>query len=253
MCSNHLACRIYALGSAVLFGTSFPAEMRSNVAPIGFILGSILIAVGLGGVQASAQPFIGRGCPSLVFAQFKEDPTHFLLSRPIYRANLADKGCKERQASSRNSRSDYPVNLQCVLLVCRVDSTFQNRRLSLLTGMDHHSRMVNVSSLGSIATTLMERYIGFWSAYLLDLCAVMIAVVVVHLAKPKFGMIQASSSQLLSTIADPERINSSSCRTSVRPSPCRSLPMVCCSGWFQPRCCTSRVSVGEPPPSGTMG
>ncbi|KAH3266556.1 hypothetical protein KXW55_005991 [Aspergillus fumigatus] len=51
---------IYALGSAVLFGTSFPAEMRSNVAPIGFILGSILIAVGLGGVQASAQPFIDQ-------------------------------------------------------------------------------------------------------------------------------------------------------------------------------------------------
>jgi POT family proton-dependent oligopeptide transporter len=56
--------------------------------------------------------------------------------------------------------------------------------------MDHRSRMVNVGSLGSIATTLMEKYIGFWSAYLLDLCAVVLAVVVVHLAKPKFGMIQ---------------------------------------------------------------
>jgi dipeptide/tripeptide permease len=60
MCSNHLACRIYALGSAILFGTSFPSEMRSGVALIGFILGSVLIAVGLGGVQASVQPFIGR-------------------------------------------------------------------------------------------------------------------------------------------------------------------------------------------------
>lgn len=72
MCSNHLACRIYALGSAVLFGTSFPAEMRSNVAPIGFILGSILIAVGLGGVQASAQPFIGRGGPALCSLNLKK-------------------------------------------------------------------------------------------------------------------------------------------------------------------------------------
>lgn len=49
--------------------------------------------------------------------------------------------------------------------------------------------MVNIGSLGSIATTLMEKYIGFWSAYLLDLCAVVLAVIVVHLAKPKFGMI----------------------------------------------------------------
>lgn len=193
------------------------------------------------------------GAPALCSLNLKKTLLTSCLADQYTEQTWRIKGCKERQASSRNSRSDYPVYLQCVLLVCRVDSTFQNRRLSLLTGMDHHSRMVNVSSLGSIATTLMERYIGFWSAYLLDLCAVMIAVVVVHLAKPKFGMIQASSSQLLSTIADPERINSSSCRTSVRPSPCRSLPMVCCSGWFQPRCCTSRVSVGEPPPSGTMG
>jgi POT family proton-dependent oligopeptide transporter len=47
--------------------------------------------------------------------------------------------------------------------------------------------MVNVGSLGSVATTLMEKYIGFWSAYLLDLCAVTICVLVVQLARPKFG------------------------------------------------------------------
>ncbi|KAG2026604.1 hypothetical protein GB937_001386 [Aspergillus fischeri] len=49
---------IYTLESAVLFGTSFHSEMRSGIAT-GFILGSILIAVGLGCIQASVQPFIG--------------------------------------------------------------------------------------------------------------------------------------------------------------------------------------------------
>jgi POT family proton-dependent oligopeptide transporter len=58
----------------------------------------------------------------------------------------------------------------------------------LLTVMARHSRMVNVGSLGSIATTLMEKYIGFWSAYLLDLCAVVLAMVIVLLARPNFGM-----------------------------------------------------------------
>ncbi|KAH1940165.1 hypothetical protein KXW88_004170 [Aspergillus fumigatus] len=133
---------IYALGSAVLFGTSFPAEMRSNVAPIGFILGSILIAVGLGGVQASAQPFID---------QYTEQ---------TWRIRVAKNGKQVVEIPE--------VTIQ----------------------------MVNVSSLGSIATTLMERYIGFWSAYLLDLCAVMIAVVVVHLAKPKFVRPVAQASVL---------------------------------------------------------
>lgn len=51
-----------------------------------------------------------------------------------------------------------------------------------------HCRMVNVGSLGSVATTLMERYIGFWSAYLLDLCAVILCAVMVHLAGNKFGI-----------------------------------------------------------------
>ncbi|KAH2157758.1 hypothetical protein KXW33_006532 [Aspergillus fumigatus] len=131
---------IYALGSAVLFGTSFPAEMRSNVAPIGFILGSILIAVGLGGVQASAQPFID---------QYTEQ---------TWRIRVAKNGKQVVEIPE--------VTIQYIYNV--------------------YYWMVNVGSLGSIDTTLMERYIGFWSAYLLDLCAVMIAVVVVHLAKPKF-------------------------------------------------------------------
>lgn len=47
--------------------------------------------------------------------------------------------------------------------------------------------MVNVGSLGSIATTLMEKHSGFWSAYLLDLIAVIICVVIVQVAKSKFG------------------------------------------------------------------
>lgn len=52
--------RIYALGSAVLFATSFPFMMRRGIATWGFIPGVVLIAIGLGGVQASLQPFIGK-------------------------------------------------------------------------------------------------------------------------------------------------------------------------------------------------
>ncbi|KAH1397381.1 hypothetical protein KXW65_006868 [Aspergillus fumigatus] len=107
---------IYALGSAVLFGTSFPAEMRSNVAPIGFILGSILIAVGLGGVQASAQPFIAD--------QYTEQ---------TWRIRVAKNGKQVVEIPE--------VTIQYIYNV--------------------YYWMVNVGSLGSIATTLMERYIGF--------------------------------------------------------------------------------------------
>ncbi|KAF4175969.1 hypothetical protein CNMCM8694_005195 [Aspergillus lentulus] len=132
---------IYALGSAILFGTSFPSEMRSGVALIGFILGSVLIAVGLGGVQASVQPFIAD--------QYTEQSM---------RIRIRKDG--EEVVESREVTIQYIYNV--------------------------YYWMVNIGSLGSIATTLMEKYIGFWSAYLLDLCAVVLAVIVVHLAKPKF-------------------------------------------------------------------
>lgn len=60
--------------------------------------------------------------------------------------------------------------------------TYEGLKLTFFTG-----RMVNIGSPGSIATTLMEKYIGFWSAYLLDLCAVALCILVVQIARPKFG------------------------------------------------------------------
>ncbi|KAL4981868.1 hypothetical protein BDW68DRAFT_183093 [Aspergillus falconensis] len=47
-------------------------------------------------------------------------------------------------------------------------------------------RMVNIGSLGSIATTLMEKFVGYCSASLLDLCAVVLTVIVVQLTRSKF-------------------------------------------------------------------
>lgn len=117
MYSNHLACRIYALGSAILFGTFFSSEMRSGVALIGFIFGSILIAVGLGGVQASVQPFVGEML-SVMFA-VQRGSHSLLFSGQIYRANYADKNQEEWPASGRKSRTDHSVYLQCILLVRR--------------------------------------------------------------------------------------------------------------------------------------
>lgn len=50
---------IYAAGSAILFATSFPSEMAAGIATPGFVVAAMFIAIGLGGVQSSVQPFIG--------------------------------------------------------------------------------------------------------------------------------------------------------------------------------------------------
>ncbi|KAL4909131.1 hypothetical protein BDW74DRAFT_174343 [Aspergillus multicolor] len=130
---------IYARGSAIPFGTSFPAVMKSNVALIGFILGAVLIAVGLGGVQASVQP------------------------------SIADQ------------RTEQVMRLR----VRDGQRVVEDRELTIQYIYSVYYWMVNVGSLGSIATTSMEIYIGYWSAYLLDLCAVILTVIIVQSAKSK--------------------------------------------------------------------
>jgi POT family proton-dependent oligopeptide transporter len=60
--------------------------MRSGVTLIGFILGSILIAVGLGGVQASVQPFIGK------FSTLGS-PVQGMTLTAVQRTNIQSKLC----------------------------------------------------------------------------------------------------------------------------------------------------------------
>ncbi|KAM5436873.1 peptide transporter ptr2 [Microsporum canis] len=132
---------IYVAGSAILFATSFPSQMQTGVATIGFIPAAILIAIGLGGVQAAVQPFIAD--------QYTETKMRVRVTK-----------------SGQRVVEDPEMTIQYIYNV--------------------YYWMVNFGSLGSIATTLMEKYIGYWSAYLLDLCAVILCVVIIQLARSKF-------------------------------------------------------------------
>lgn len=67
-----MASRIYALGSAVLFATSFPSMMGKDLSIGGFSAGAILIAVGFGGLQASLQPVIGKSLWLLILSGHRD-------------------------------------------------------------------------------------------------------------------------------------------------------------------------------------
>jgi proton-dependent oligopeptide transporter, POT family len=49
------------------------------------------------------------------------------------------------------------------------------------------NRMINVGSLAGLATTLLEKYVGFWAAYLLPFCALWISVFILVTWRIKFG------------------------------------------------------------------
>lgn len=48
-------------------------------------------------------------------------------------------------------------------------------------------KMVNIAALSSIPTTLMERHIGFWAAYLLLTCIFVVAVILVIFWNSRLG------------------------------------------------------------------
>lgn len=65
---------------------------------------------------------------------------------------------------------DSPVHIQCFLLVSNVP---------VLTSMDGANltlRLTNIASLSLIASTYLEKKIGFWAAYLLPLCSVWVLI-----------------------------------------------------------------------------
>ena len=43
--------------------------------------------------------------------------------------------------------------------------------------------MVNVGGIGVLATTILERYVGFWAAYLLPFCIMWISVFTLVIAR----------------------------------------------------------------------
>lgn len=47
--------------------------------------------------------------------------------------------------------------------------------------------MINIGSLGGLATTLLEKYVGFWAAFLLPFCALWISVFILVFWRTEFG------------------------------------------------------------------
>jgi POT family proton-dependent oligopeptide transporter len=57
---------------------------------------------------------------------------------------------------------------------------------------------VNIGSLSGIATTIMERKIGFWAAYLLPTCFLWFATILLLVGRRRFGELRTSKSNVLS-------------------------------------------------------
>ncbi|EIT77787.1 H+/oligopeptide symporter [Aspergillus oryzae 100-8] len=183
-------------GSAILFETSFPRAVQAGAAEGGLATAIVLISPGSGGVRSSIAPFIGM-------SQWK----HQLPGVDnLFELTGHSQGSKERTKVHHRSRAYNPIYLQCVLLVFRPRASF--RHLALLTP---RPMMVNVGGLSALMTTILEKYVGYWVAYLVPLCMMVLSVVPLlawrHtlVQRPPSGSVLPQASRAMMDEAKPEK------------------------------------------------
>ncbi|KAB8244836.1 hypothetical protein BDV35DRAFT_406446 [Aspergillus flavus] len=137
-------------GCLVLFVTSLPAITDGSVKLVGFILAVILIGLGTGGVKATITPFIGDQYPNV--------SPQLIITK---------KG--ERVVTDRMLTMQYIYN---VFYWYGAGSPIHNHLLSLT----NLSRFTSIATLSLIASTYLEKKVGYWAAYLMPLCAFAVVV-----------------------------------------------------------------------------
>ncbi|KAJ7118013.1 putative MFS peptide transporter [Mycena crocata] len=137
---------IYVAGVLILFVTSLPVSLNHGAGLGGLIAAIIVIGVGAGGMKSNLAPFMADQCA---------DPA-------------SGSGGMSITTTSQGER----VVVDPAITLEKVYSIFY--------------WCVNLGSLGGVASTLIEKYIDFWAAFLLPLCSVWITVAVLILGRSKF-------------------------------------------------------------------
>lgn len=57
------------------------------------------------------------------------------------------------------------------------------------------NRMVNIAGLAALATTFLEKYVGFWAAFIPPAGAMALGMIPLVMFRTKFGKISAASVQ----------------------------------------------------------
>ncbi len=132
---------IYIVGLIILLCTSLPVAIEHGAALGGLIAAMIVIGLGTGGIKSNVSPLIAE--------QYRETTPRIRVEKSGERvivdpAVTAQRICAETPPeSNRTSNAD------------RIDMMFY--------------LCINIGSLSPIATTVLEKDVGFWSAYLLPM------------------------------------------------------------------------------------
>lgn len=165
---------VYIVGLIILFCTSLPVAIEHGAALGGLIAAMIIIGLGTGGIKSNVSPLIAeqyRGTKQTI--RTEKSGERVIVDPAVTIQRICTSSLS---ASWQTSIADQYVDM--VFYLC-----------------------INVGSLSSIATTELERNVGFWSAYLLPLLMFLVGFAVIiagySLPTPLFTSFDAHSDMWL--------------------------------------------------------
>ncbi|KAK2821764.1 hypothetical protein FQN49_007700 [Arthroderma sp. PD_2] len=156
--------RIYLCGILLLLFTSIPPALDAG-AGLGGLIGSfILIGLGVGGVKSSVAPFAGiHSINHAMWAGY-----YWLTTVVLFKADQMRGGEKRITVLETGER----VIVDHEVTVRRIYSIFH--------------WCTNVGAVSGLASTAMEKYLGFWTSFLLALVALTFGTLVLILGRGRY-------------------------------------------------------------------
>ncbi|KAI9317582.1 POT family-domain-containing protein [Dichotomocladium elegans] len=141
------AC-IYMVGLIILTASSAPSSIESGAAFPAFVVALVVIGLGTGGIKANVSPLVAE---------------QYTVQKPFIRTQHKVSWLGKKQEQEER-------------VIVTPQATYQKLFNVFYWG-------INVGALSGICTTILEKNVGFWSAYLLPTCMFIPGILIVVLGR----------------------------------------------------------------------
>lgn len=166
---------VYFIGLILLTLTSIPSAIATGATFPGFIVSLIIIGLATGGIKSNVSP--------LVAEQYKNTKPYIkTIRKKVFSNHSLDEG-------------DHSVNRQGddeVRVIVSPQATYQKLFNMFYWG-------INLGSLASVTTVVLEKQVGFWAAYLLPTLVFIPGILIVFFGKKHYVLTPPRGSIFIET------------------------------------------------------
>lgn len=166
---------IYFIGLILLTLTSIPSAIATGATFPGFIVSLIVIGLATGGIKSNVSP--------LVAEQYKNTKPYIkTIRKKVFSNHSVDEG-----DHAANHQGDDEVRV-----IVSPQATYQKLFNMFYWG-------INLGSLASVTTVVLEKQVGFWAAYLLPTLVFIPGILIVFFGKKQYVLTPPRGSIFIET------------------------------------------------------